>query len=60
MKMYIQILFMLICFLHGKYIGGNKTVGKPGKPGLAFIVDFEKAFDKVRLEFLYTVYSEHF
>ena len=26
---------------------------KPGKPGLVFIVDFEKAFDKVRLEIIY-------
>ena len=26
---------------------------KSGKPGLVFIADFEKAFDKARLEFIY-------
>ena len=48
-------------FLHGQYIGDNirqvletiKHYEKSGKPGLVFIADFEKPFDKVRLEFIY-------
>jgi hypothetical protein len=48
-------------FLHLQYIGDNirqvlKTLEhyeKSGKPGLVFIADFEKVFDKIQLEFLY-------
>ena len=48
-------------FLHGRYIGDNirqvlETIEYyeiSGTPGLVFIADFEKAFDKVRLEFIY-------
>ena len=47
--------------LHGRYIGDNirqvlETIEYyeiSGTPGLVFIADFEKAFDKVRLEFIY-------
>ena len=54
-------------FLHGRYIGDNirqvlETIEhfeKSGKPGLLFIADFEKAFDKVRLGFIYKC-LEHF
>ena len=48
-------------FLHGRYIGDNmrqileiiehRETSK--KPGLVFIADFEKAFDKVRLDFIF-------
>ena len=47
--------------LHGRYIGDN--IGQlleiiehhetSKKPGLVFIADFEKAFEKVRLDFIY-------
>ena len=48
-------------FLHGRYIGDNirqllETIEhyETSKiPGLVFVADFEKAFDKVRLEFIY-------
>ena len=48
-------------FLHGRYIGDNslQLLGKiehhetSKKPGLIFIADFEKFFDKVRLDFIY-------
>ncbi|KAJ8289842.1 hypothetical protein GJAV_G00005950 [Gymnothorax javanicus] len=48
-------------FLHGRYIGENirqlleimEYYDKTKKPGLVFIADFEKAFDKVRLDFIY-------
>ena len=47
-------------FLHGRYIGDNirqvlETIEYyeiSGKPGLVFIADFEKAFDKVSLELM--------
>ena len=48
-------------FLNGRYLEDNITqvlettenCEKSVKPGLVFISDFEKAFDKVRLEFIY-------
>ena len=48
-------------FLHGRYIGDNirqvpETIEYyeiSGTLGLVFIADFEKAFNKVRLEFIY-------
>jgi hypothetical protein len=54
-------------FLHGEYIGDNirqvlETIEyyeKSGKQGLLFIADFEKAFDKIQLEFIYKC-LEHF
>ena len=49
-----------IGFLHGRYIGDNirqlleiiEHHETSKKQGLVFIADFEKAFDKVRLEFI--------
>ena len=46
-------------FLHGRYIGDNiwqlleiiEHHETSKKPGLVFIADFEKAFNKVRLDF---------
>ena len=60
-KRYWRILLILnqtVFFLHGRYFGDNirqvlettEHNEKSGKPGLVFIADFEKAFDKVRLE----------
>ena len=48
-------------FLHGRYIGDNirqlleiiEHQETSKKPGLVFIVDFEKVFDKVRLDFIH-------
>ena len=48
-------------FIHRRYIGGNirqvpETIEHyeiSGNPGLVLIADFEKAFDKVRLEFIF-------
>ena len=48
-------------FLHGQYIGENirqllETIEHcetSKMPGLVFIADFEKTFDKVRLEFIH-------
>ena len=63
LKKYCQILFILIrqFFLHGQNIGDNlKQVMETIEyykisrtPGLVFIADFEKAFDKVQLEFIF-------
>ena len=49
-------------FLHGRYIGDNirqvlETIEHyeiSRTPALVFMADFEKAFDKVWLEFIYT------
>jgi hypothetical protein len=48
-------------FLHGRYIGDNirqlleiiEHHETYKKPGMVFIAHFEKAFDKVRLDFIY-------
>ena len=48
-------------FLHGQYIGDNirqlleiiEHHERNKKPGMVIIADFEKAFDKLRVDFIY-------
>jgi hypothetical protein len=59
--MVYQVLFIQIrqFFLHGRYVGAQQLLEiieqheTPKKPGLVFIAGFEKAVDKVRLDFKY-------